>query len=59
MEFTFKPEKKRHQSIPFLEKFKTKINKVDRQSGILGALGIRIVRNNLSEANKRCKTEAI
>lgn len=48
MEFTFKPVKKKYHSIPFLEKFKAKINKVDRQSGLLGALGISTGRNNLS-----------
>lgn len=45
MEITFKEEPKNKQ-VPFLERFKHKINKVDRISGLMGALGIPLPVNN-------------
>lgn len=45
MEITFKEEPK-NRNICFLEKFKHKINRVDRISGLLGALGVQPTPNN-------------
>jgi hypothetical protein len=58
MELTFKPTDK-NRGLPFLEKFKCKINRVDRVAGILGALKASRRNDELAEIKNKCKTEGI
>lgn len=52
MEFTFK-KKENNGSLPFLERFKHKINRVDRITGLIGVLGVVPQPMKRSESLKR------
>lgn len=52
MDFTFK-KKSNHHSLPFLERFKDKISKVDKINGLIGALGLELKEKGGNEDIKR------
>ena len=56
MDYTFKREAKA-KSLPFLERYKDKITRVNRFSGLRGALGLSIVPEKKNISRERCLTE--